>query len=73
MKPVVQQHPTRTGDALEEARGRLLLLVEPAEAERWLATAHPSLGGETPGQALLHGQEDRVLEMIARIEEGIYI
>jgi uncharacterized protein (DUF2384 family) len=62
---------TRAKSELEIIREKLLNIVQPQEAERWLTTPKKFLNGRTPLQAIEDGEGERLIRQIGRIEEGI--
>lgn len=41
-------------------------------AERWLSTPKPALGGRIPIDLARQGEEQQVLELLGRIEHGVF-
>ena len=52
---------------------RLSDFYEPDEARLWLQTGHPQLGGERPYDVINEGRTAEVLEVIDRLESGVYL
>ena len=52
---------------------RLSDFYEPDEARLWLQTGHPQLGGERPYDLINDGRIADVLEVIDRLESGVYL
>jgi uncharacterized protein (DUF2384 family) len=48
------------------------VFADAAVAGDWLNTSNSLLGGQTPHQAFDSGEEDRVEELLTRIEYGIF-
>ena len=58
---------------MRRIRARLRELVTPPEVDRWLHAPNKNLNGLTPAAAVAQGKTSLVLEMIATVEEGIYV
>ncbi len=52
---------------------RLSDFYEPDEARLWLQTGHPQLGGARPYDLINGGRIADVLEVIDRLESGVYL
>ena len=52
---------------------RLSDFYEPDEARLWLQTGHPQLHGEKPHELINDGRAAEVLEVIDRLESGVYL
>ena len=52
---------------------RLSDFYEPDEARLWLQTSHPQLDGERPYDLINDGRIAAVLEVIDRLESGVYL
>lgn len=52
---------------------RLSDFYEPDEARLWLQTGHPQLEGEKPYDLINEGRTPEVLEVIDRLESGVYL
>jgi putative toxin-antitoxin system antitoxin component (TIGR02293 family) len=52
---------------------RLSDFYEPDEARLWLQTGHPQLGGEKPYDLINDGRTAEVLEVIDRLESGVFL
>ncbi len=52
---------------------RLSDFYEPDEARLWLQTAHPQLNGEKPYDLINEDRTAEVLEVIDRLESGVYL
>ena len=52
---------------------RLSDFYEPDEARLWLQTGHPQLGGERPYDLVNTSRTAEVLEVIDRLESGVYL
>ena len=52
---------------------RLSDFYEPDEARLWLQTGHPQLKGEKPYDLINEGRTAEVLEVIDRLESGVYL
>jgi len=52
---------------------RLSDFYEPDEARLWLQTGHPQLGGARPYDLINEGRIADVLEVIDRLESGVYL
>lgn len=52
---------------------RLSDFYEPDEARLWLQTGHPQLGGARPYDLINDGRIADVLEVIDRLESGVYL
>lgn len=52
---------------------RLSDFYEPDEARLWLQTGHPQLNGERPYDLINDGRTADVLEVIDRLESGVYL
>jgi uncharacterized protein (DUF2384 family) len=57
---------------LEQVWDHLRGLVQETEAERWLYAPNPTLDGASPRDLIEQGETERVLELIATVEHGIY-
>lgn len=66
---------TDTTDAVENLRSikeSLEALFKPEEIRRWLHTPKSMFAGRTPIEIIVKGESDRILEILARLEEGIH-
>ena len=52
---------------------RLADFYEPDEARLWLQSGHPQLGGERPYDLINSGRTAEVLEVIERLDSGVYL
>lgn len=52
---------------------RLSDFYEPDEARLWLQSAHPQLKGERPYDLINQGRTAEVLEVIERLDSGVYL
>ncbi len=52
---------------------RLSDFYEPDEARLWLQTSHPQLNGEKPYDLINDDRTAEVLEVIDRLESGVYL
>ncbi len=52
---------------------RLSDFYEPDEARLWLQSPHPQLGGERPYDLINKGRANEVLEVIERLDSGVYL
>ena len=52
---------------------RLSDFYEPDEARLWLQTGHPQLDGEKPYDLINEGRTAEVLEIIDRLEGGVFL
>ena len=52
---------------------RLSDFYEPDEARLWLQTGHPQLRGEKPYDLINEGRMAEVLEIIDRLESGVFL
>lgn len=52
---------------------RLSDFYEPDEARLWLQSGHPQLGGEKPYDLINEDRTADVLEVIDRLESGVYL
>lgn len=52
---------------------RLSDFYEPDEARLWLQTAHPQLRGEKPYDLINEDRTAEVLEILDRLESGVYL
>ena len=52
---------------------RLSDFYEPDEARLWLQTGHPQLNGEKPYDLINENRTAEVLEVIDRLESGVYL
>ena len=52
---------------------RLADFYEPDEARLWLQSPHPQLGGERPYILINQGRTSEVLEVIERLDSGVYL
>jgi transcriptional regulator with XRE-family HTH domain len=52
---------------------RLSDFYEPDEARLWLQTGHPQLAGEKPYDLINEDRTAAVLEVIDRLESGVYL
>ena len=62
----------QTAENFQRVKTTLAGVVRPEAANRWLATPNAQLGGATPGEAIQHGETERVLELIASVAEGLH-
>jgi len=60
-------------DALAQVREKLHSLVMPEEVERWLHARLRILNGRRPIDLIQNGESDRVLEVLACLEEGSHV
>lgn len=52
---------------------RLSDFYQPDEARLWLQSAHPQLKGERPYDLINQGRTAEVLEVIERLDSGVYL
>lgn len=52
---------------------RLSDFYEPDESRLWLQSAHPQLNGARPYDLIVSGQTNVVLEVIERLDSGVYL
>lgn len=52
---------------------RLSDFYEPDEARLWLQSAHPQLSGARPYDLIVAGRTAEVLEIIERLDAGVYL
>ena len=52
---------------------RLSDFYEPDETRLWLQTGHPQLAGERPYDLINEGRAAEVLEILDRLESGVYL
>lgn len=52
---------------------RLSDFYEPDEARLWLQSAHPQLAGARPYDLIVSGRTAEVLEVIERLDAGVYL
>ncbi|MCA8887916.1 MAG: helix-turn-helix domain-containing protein [Parvularculaceae bacterium] len=52
---------------------RLSDFYEPDEARLWLQSAHPQLGGARPYDLIAAGRTADVLEVLERLDTGVYL
>lgn len=52
---------------------RLSDFYEPDEARLWLQSAHPQLGGARPYDLIVRGRTGEVLEVLERLDSGVYL
>lgn len=52
---------------------RLSDFYEPDEARLWLQSAHPQLSGARPYDLIVSGRTAEVLEVIERLDTGVYL
>ena len=52
---------------------RLSDFYEPDEARLWLQSAHPQLAGARPYDLIVSGRTAEVLEVIERLDTGVYL
>ncbi|MBW7835862.1 MAG: DUF2384 domain-containing protein [Sphingomonadales bacterium] len=52
---------------------RLSDFYEPDEARLWLQLPHPQLSGERPIDLINQGRTNEVLEIIERLDSGVYL
>jgi hypothetical protein len=57
---------------LMRIKERLAHLVPSPEIHRWLAAPNARLGGRTPQQLIDAGATEEVLNLIIKLEEGLY-
>gem|GEM_PF-2298893 len=68
----IVMRPSRAKTSLEEVRGRLNDLVGPEETQRWLHAPLTIFEGRRPIDLIKHGEVDRIMQIIVRLEEGIH-
>lgn len=59
-------------DHLQEIRGVLRELYDPAAAEAWLFLPHPGLAGQRAMDLIAAGRGQEVMDMIQRLKAGTY-
>jgi hypothetical protein len=59
-------------DPLEQIQEKLNSLVKPEEAQRWLYAPNDMFEGRRPIDLLEQGEDERVMQLLGRIEEGIH-
>jgi putative toxin-antitoxin system antitoxin component (TIGR02293 family) len=52
---------------------RLSDFYEPAEVRLWLQSPHPQLGNARPYDLIVEGRMAEVLEVIERLDSGVYL
>ncbi|MEM7170941.1 MAG: antitoxin Xre/MbcA/ParS toxin-binding domain-containing protein [Pseudomonadota bacterium] len=52
---------------------RLADFYEPDEARLWLQSPHPQLHGERPYELINQGRTSEVLEILERLDSGVYL
>lgn len=52
---------------------RLAEFYEPDEARLWLQSPHPQLSGRRPYDLIMEGRTPNVLEVIERLDSGVYL
>jgi transcriptional regulator with XRE-family HTH domain len=52
---------------------RLVDFYEPDEVRLWLQSPHPQLGGSRPYDLIVDGRTVEVLEVIERLDSGVYL
>jgi len=52
---------------------RLADFYEPDEVRLWLQSPHPQLGGMRPYDLIVDGRTAEVLEVIERLDSGVYL
>ena len=52
---------------------RLADFYEPDEVRLWLQSPHPQLGGSRPYDSIVDGRTVDVLEVIERLDSGVYL
>jgi transcriptional regulator with XRE-family HTH domain len=52
---------------------RLADFYEPDEVRLWLQSSHPQLGGLRPYDLIVDGRTVEVLEVIERLDSGVYL
>ena len=57
---------------VQQVRDRLLEILKPDAAERWIYAPLAALGGLSPREAIAGGETDRVLELIAMVAHGVH-
>lgn len=72
-KPLLEQKPWSAQEDMMRVRQALSGLVETAEIDRWLAAPNVVLGGVRPADAVQEGRAAQVLEVLARVQEGLYV
>ena len=60
-------------DNLIAIRDRLLAFYSPAEADVWLHTPHPQLGGATAFDTIEAGRAAKVYAVLDRLESDAYL
>lgn len=72
-KPLREQKSWSAQEDMMRVRQALSGLVETAEVDRWLAAPNVVLGGVRPADAVQEGRAAQVLEVLARVQEGLYM
>lgn len=52
---------------------RLSDFYDPDEARLWLQSPHPQLNGERPYEVINQGRTNEVLEILERLDSGVYL
>ncbi len=58
---------------IKQVRQALSGIVETREADRWLSVPNPLLGGHRPVDKIKQGKTSQVMEILAAVQEGIYV
>lgn len=70
--PEIGRRPLPALDPLEQVRDKLISLVTPEEAQRWLYAPLTMFDGRRPIDLIANGEADRVMQILIRLEEGIH-
>ena len=57
---------------LQEVREKLDSLFKPEEGQRWLYAPNAMFEGRRPIDLITHGEADRIMQILVRIEQGIH-
>ena len=63
----------RQEEDLEQVKQILSGLVEKNEVDRWLNAPNPMLDDDCPLDSIKLGKTQQVIEMLASLQEGIYV
>ena len=58
---------------IKQVRQALSGIVETSEIDRWLSVPNPLLGGHRPLDKIKQGKTNQVMEILAAVQEGIYV
>ena len=59
-------------ESLKEVRKKLSSLFKPEEGQRWLYAPNAMFEGRRPIDLITHGEANRIMQILVRIEQGIH-